>query len=165
MKHYLLIALILFTGCHADDRMAEFQNRTGLKLTDSTFNLAGADTYFPHEGEYSIVFKTTPSQIEAWLKNTPPWGNEHWTVGPIPHEIGIACQFSFSDRVGVGISRDGKKSYSGDKNLESLLNDNTNYYVFREDCCKDQPDLRFHDGALLIIQPHTKMVYYSNWNY
>jgi hypothetical protein len=164
MTRYFSILFILITGCFTDNPKLEFQKRTGLRLADSTFNLANTDTYFPHEGEYSIVFKTTQSQIEAWLKDSPPWNNKNWRTGQIPHGVGIACQFNFPGRVGVATTQDGRKIYSGDKKLEQLLNDTTNNYVYREDCCSDD-QLRFRDGALLIIQPKTKMVYYSNWNY
>jgi len=164
LTHYLFIVIIVLTGCVADDSKTEFQKRTGLQFSDVAQNIKETDTYFPHEGEYSIVFKTTQSQIDSWLKGNPPWGNLHWRIGQIPHEVGMQCQFNFSDRVGVSSYSDGRKVYSGDKELENLLNDTTNYYVFREDCCPEN-GLRFHDGALLIVQPRTKFVYYSKWNY
>jgi hypothetical protein len=160
-----LTVLILFASCFPDNPKKEFQQRTGLLISDSTFNVDSRDTYFPHEGEYSIVFKTTESQIRKWLDTTPPWNNSTWLKGQIPHEIGIACQFNFPERVGVGGSQNDKRVYIGDKDLENLLNDTTNYYSYREDCCTDDSELRFHDGALLIIQPKTRMIYYSNWNY
>jgi len=160
-----LTVLILFTSCFPSNPQREFQRRTGLLISDSTFNVDSQDTYFPHEGEYSIVFKTTESQITKWLEARPPWNNLTWHKGQIPHQIGIACQFNFPERVGVTTNRNGKKYYNGDKDLEDLLNDTTNYYSYREDCCTDDEKLRFHDGALLIIQPKTRMIYYSNWNY
>lgn len=173
MTRYFYIIIIFLASCSGDDFVSnsvdddaktEFEKRTGLELSDSTINLKETDTYFPHEGEYSIVFRTSPHQIETWLKSRPPWKNQNWRRGQIPHEVGMQCQFNFPDRVGVSSFRDGTKSYTGDKDLENLLNDSTNYYVFREDCCPEN-GLNFHDGALLIMQPGTGLVYYSNWNY
>jgi len=157
--------MILLVSCFPSDPKKEFERRTDLVISDSIFNIDSRNTYFPHEGEYSIVFKTTDSQIRKLLVTTPPWTNLTWHKGQIPHQIGIACQFNFPERVGVGTNLNGKKEYIGNKDLENLLNDTTNYYCYREDCCTDDEDLRFHDGALLIIQPKTKMIYYSNWNY
>jgi hypothetical protein len=166
MRNITIVFLVFFSSCSSTvDKKAEFQKRTSLIIEDSIFNIGGADTYFPHEGEYSIVFKTTEHQIKKWLTNNPPWNNATWSVGQIPHEIGIACQFNFPERVGVGSNQDGKKSYSGNKDLEKLLNDTTNYYAFRKDCCNDDIDAGVNDGALIIIQQSTNMVYYSNWNY
>lgn len=163
MTRYLFIIAIIVSGCLPFGHKGEFQARTGLE-PGAAFDVVATDTYFAGEGEYSIVFRTTQEQIDTWLKNNPPWKNERWRTGQVPHQIGICCQFNFPERVAVSGSKESGQTYRGDKDLEQLLNDTTNYYVFREDCCNDER-LRFHDGALLIIQPRTKMVYYSHWNY
>ena len=76
-----LTLLIFFPSCFSNNPKTEFQRRTGLLISDSTFNVDSKDTYFPHEGEYSIVFKTTESQIRKWLDTAPPWNNSFWYKG------------------------------------------------------------------------------------
>src|SRR5688572_4290471 len=127
----LVFALTLFISCSS---IGDFEQRTDLEVTQASEKIDRTDTRAFGEGEYSIVFKTTPKQIETWLNGKPPWDNPRWTNGPIPHKLGIACQFNFPNRVGVTGSADGAKSYSGDKELEQLLNDSATYYAFRFDC-------------------------------
>jgi len=171
MRHLiiLLLNLTIFASCFQKSKDIklndDFINRTGLKFIDSAYNIENRNTYSFNEGEYSLVFKITKSQLNAWLNSTPPWENRIWTKGPIPHEIGIACQFNFPDRVGVGTDKRGIEDYYGDENLKRLLNDSTNFFTVREDCCPGEDRLRFHAGALLILSPSSNMVYYSNWKY
>lgn len=155
--------ILLLLACNSPRH--RFEKSTGLTIKAPVLYFLAKDTYGIIEGEYSVVLKTTKDQIDQWLKNTPPWENRKWSKGPVPAELGANAQFNFPRRVGYGIDRDGKTVYSGDKNLAALLNDPATYYVFKELCCPDKEGLRFHDGCLLILQPTTQMVYYSNWNY
>ncbi|SFA59886.1 hypothetical protein SAMN04488511_12419 [Pedobacter suwonensis] len=165
MRQYLYILFFLLSSCSSSDPKAIFEDRTGLSISDSISNVKATDNYELLEGEFSIVFKTTQSQINSWLKGSPPWNNLKWHKGKIPPEIGVAAQFNFPERVGLEASDDGEATYFGDENLIKLLNDTTNYYSYVEDCCAAEKDLRFHDGRLLILQPHTKMIYYAVWNF
>lgn len=156
---FISVLIIIRVSRNKEDK---FEQITGLNISDTVVFIKKTDTYFPFEGEYSLVFKTTKKQIEKWVKGKPAWGNEIWNKGQIPFDIGMSVQFNFQEGVSVASNQDEKKFYSGDKELEKLLNDSTNYYVFKEDCC---PDLRFNDGQLLILNSKTQMVYYSGWNY
>ncbi len=142
-----------------------FEKRTGLSISNSISNIDVNDNYELMEGEFSIVFKTSESQIKHWLSGKPPWNNIKWHKGQIPHKLGASVKFNFADGVGLGIYNNGESIYLGDKDLVKLLNDTTNYYSYVEDCCPDQKGLRFHDGRLLILQPRTRMVYYSVWDF
>lgn len=142
-----------------------FEERTGLSITDSISNIKATDNYDLQEGEFSIVFKTTDSQINAWVNSSPPWENMQWHKGQIPHHIGVAVHFNFPSGSGYGIDENGISSYTDDSDLTKLFNDTTNYYSFKEDCCANDKDLRFHDGRLLILQPRTKMAYYAVWDF
>jgi hypothetical protein len=156
---FICVVIVLKKTKTKEDK---FEDITGLNISDSVSFITKKDTYFVFEGEYSLVLKTTKKQIKKWINERPPWDNKSWNKGPIPFDIGIGVQFNFKDGVARVTNEDGKEFYSGDTDLETLLNDSTSYYVFKEDCC---PDLRFHDGQLLILQPNTQMVYYSGWNY
>ena len=147
------------------DAKKVFEKRTGLSISDSISNIDVNDNYELLEGEFSIVFKTSESQINSWLSGKPPWNNIKWHKGQIPHKLGVSVKFNFADRVGLGIYDNGESIYLGDKDLVKLLNDTTNYYSYVEDCCPDQKGLRFHDGRLLILQPRTRMVYYAVWDF
>ena len=157
-----IFALALLLGC---SNVGDFERRTKLEVADSPEKVVSTDTHAFGEGEYRIVFKTTSKQIQMWLNGKPPWGNPRWTKGPIPHKLGIACQFNFPDRVAVAGPMEGSGSYSGDKDLERLYNDTTTYYAFRFDCCNATINRQYEAGALIILQPLTGMVYYSNWSY
>ncbi|WP_207420260.1 hypothetical protein [Desertivirga brevis] len=163
--HILIISTLFLSACFSDDPKSTFAERTGLTISESTSNLVVTDGYAFLSGEYSIVFRTTNSQIKKWLASAPPWNNGRWHKGSIPHNIGVACQFNFKERVGLVETEKGEKWYYGDDDLSKLLNDTTNYFSYVEDCCSNDKGLRFHDRRLLIIQPATKMVYYSVWDY
>ena len=164
---YAIYTLILFflLSCSANDPKRVFEDRTGLTLNEPGSQFVVTDTYELTEGEFSIVFKTSDTQIKSWLKGNPPWNNRSWHRGKIPVNIGLACQFNFPDRVWGAGPDDSDMAYYGDKSLVKLLSDTTNYYSYVEDCCPGKKGLRFHDGRLLIIQPRTKMIYYSVWDF
>lgn len=164
MRQYLYILFFFLSGCSSSDPKTVFEERTGLSISDSISNIRVTDSYELLEGDFSIVFKTTKSQINSWLNNSPPWKNLKWHKGQIPPEIGIAVRFNFPEGVASVSSDNGKNTYFGDENLIKLLNDTTNYYSYVEDCCSGEKGLRFHDGRLLILQPHTRMIYYTVWD-
>jgi hypothetical protein len=166
MRHYTyLLLLIIFASCSSSTPKEIFEERTGLKISDSIKNVDVVDNYEIREGEFSIVFKTTENQIKLWLDSGPPWENAKWQKGKIPYEIGVAVKFNFPDGVSAGIYDNGESMYFGNEALIKLLNDSTNYYSFVEDCCPKEKGLRFHNGRLLIIQPQTKMVYFQHWDF
>ncbi|QDW25926.1 hypothetical protein FFJ24_014290 [Pedobacter sp. KBS0701] len=165
MRQYLYILFFFLSSCSSSEPKTVFEERTGLSISDSISNIKVTDNYELQEGEFSIVFKTTESQINSWLNSSPPWNNLKWHKGQIPPGIGIATQFNFPERVGLATNDDGKTTYFGDENLIKLLNDTTNYYSYVEDCCSDEKGLRFHDGRLLILQPHTRMIYFATWDF
>lgn len=145
-----------------------FENRTGLKITDSIYNITEKDTYFPHEGELSIVFNTTQPQIENWIKQSPPWDNPVWNTGKVPAYI-LNCNFGLDGGVSKSIFsyKDGTTDtvYQGDSVLINLINNDNNAWVSKEYCCEDDSLFRYHDGQLLIIEKDKNKVWYSNWNY
>jgi len=160
----ILIISLLSVSCSSNPKDI-FEDRTGLKIDQPIFGIKETDTYGIHEGEYSIVFRSTEGQIKTWLKGNPPWNNKKWNKGAIPHVMGGAFQLNFPESVGLAFPDKGTPFYMGDKGLVKLLNDTSNYYSYIEDCCPKDNKLRFHDGRILIIQPQTKMVYYAVWDY
>ena len=166
MRYYICLLILVLSSCYSSDPKVIFEERTGLSVRDSISNIVETDGYEFNEGEYSIVFKTTDSQIKSWVDDRPPWENNKWHRGQIPHGIGIAVKFNFPEGTGSSTDDRGITRYEiGDENLIKLLNDTTNYYSYVEDCCPKDKDLRFHDGRLLILQPRTKMIYYAVWDF
>lgn len=165
MRKYIYLFILVLSSCSSSDPKTVFEDRTGLSITDSISNIKATDNYDLQEGEFSIVLKTTESQINTWLKGSHPWDNKQWHKGQIPHHIGVAVHFNFPSGSGYGTDENGKSSYTDDSDLTKLFNDTTNYYSYVEDCCANEKGLRFHDGRLLILQPHTKMVYYAVWDF
>lgn len=143
-----------------------FETRTGLKVTDTIFNIIENDTYFPHEGEYSLVFSTTSKQINYWITNESPWGKE-WKDGPIPHHI-MNCNFGLGG-VGMYIRTDsnGKVDtvYTNKNKIYWFLTEKNFKYVSEEFCCPNDSNLRYHNGRLLILEIDSNKVWYSNWDY
>ncbi len=165
MRQYIYLLILVLSSCSSSDPKTVFEERTGLSIRDSIYNVKVTDNYELQEGEFSIVFKTNDTQIKSWQNSRPPWNNVKWHKGQIPHHIGIAVHFNFPEGVGYGTDDNGKSFYDEDNDLTKLFNDTTNYYSYVEDCCPDDPGLRFHDGRLLILQPRTRMVYYAVWDF
>jgi hypothetical protein len=161
----LSITTLLQSCWQRENMKQEFERKTGLTVVGSFLELPNNSDSFPHEGEHSIVFQTTEKQFSDWLAIKAPWNIGKWKKGSIPHNIGIACQFGFKNRVGVSTDSTGRKHYTGNKDLERLLNDTALYYAYRIDCCEQTEESAVSKGALLVLSPKTKTVYYSNWSY
>jgi hypothetical protein len=162
VKYLVVIGLIFFIRCSPSVE-SHFEKLTGLEITDSIKILKETDTYYASEGEWSINFTTNTKQINEWLSNNPPWSLKNWQRGEVEHQIGFHCRFGFDESVGMASSGD-ESFYSGNKKIIDILSDSSNYYAYEERCCDDE-DLRYHNGSLLIINPRTKTVYFSVWDY
>lgn len=168
MKLKLLPAfIIILSGCSPDKSEEEyFTEVTGLEIVDSIKIIREGDNYMADEGEYWFVFETGDSQISKWITSSPPWGMSEWQRGLINYEIGFHC--SLGDEGGnPGVfTLDGITAYNGSESVIEILTDTNNFYAYEERCCPEHGDeLRFHNGSLLIINPVTKTVYLSIWDW
>ena len=163
MKTLTFLSCLLFL-LSCQNTVTEFKKDTGLSVSEPIEEVYTKDTYGIWEGEYSIVFKTTPSQIQNWIASSPPWNAEKWQHGAIPYEMGGGrSKFYFSD--GVGWAGNKYVSFANNEELLQMLNDTSNYFISKERCCSDNSNLRFHRGNILILQTSKNRVWYSVWDY
>jgi hypothetical protein len=145
----------------------KFKKCTDLNINDTIYNIKETDTYFPLEGEYSLVFNTTEKQINEWIKNKPPWNNKKWQKGPRPYNV-LNCNFGLGG-TGRYIKTDTKGNvdtvYTNKNKLFGFLTKDNFIYVSREFCCPNDSNLRYHNGQLLILEVDSNKIWYSNWDY
>ncbi|MCH2197390.1 MAG: hypothetical protein MK081_01295 [Flavobacteriales bacterium] len=94
-----LLPIILLTGyLYAQILEQHFAKTTVLTVSSPLDVIKENDSYFTPEGEYALIFKTSPAQIERWLKAQPTQLSK-WHTGSVNCQIGFHCSF------GVGLLR------------------------------------------------------------
>lgn len=118
-----------------------FYESSGFHLPSNAQIILSCDDHggFHNDGEYYLVFDTTPEAISTYL-NSPAWSTT-WQNGIIPQEIGSRTALS---RWNPGVFSSLEVSYI-------VENRNT--------------ILPFHNGRLMIIDLSNSRVYYSQWDY
>ncbi len=165
-----LLALIAFTTYWCAFRVTtggsgsrlHFADSTGLAWPPNGSLVRSVDSHggFLGDGEFYVVFDADEATIQKWLEGPAPWGG-NWRHGPIPGEAGIHCSFGTSGVSWGGVV--GKpSSYSGDKELVDLLSSTSVIFAARERCCASLP---WHNGNLLIIDPGSRRVWLSVWDF
>lgn len=164
---FSILLTLVITSCSINQSDEEYFTRvTGLKITEPIEIIDKSNSYVMGDGEYSIIFKTSEQQIMKWISNKPPWSLDDWKRGTVDHDIGFHCSFGNSDGSPSISSINDITKYSGHSEVIEILTDSNNYFSYEERCCPEQGGaLRYHNGALLIIKPHSNTVYLSVWDY
>lgn len=124
-----------------ENQAQAFYKSSGLKLPEDAQIIESCDDHggFHGDGEYYLVFDTTPEEISKYLKTTP-WNNQ-WQQQPVPSSISsrtglteiAAATFESSDIWYVATGKDGAIPY--------------------------------HNGKLIAIDPQKNRVFYSQWDF
>lgn len=135
---------------------------TGIAMGDGWSEVDSGDEHggMVGDGESIAVFKLTQPAIDKLIESKPPWSAD-WQVGPVPGEIGFHCNFG-TDGVAFGGPIGETGTYTGDESLVRLLSSGRLFYDAKERCCDSLP---WHNGHLIVIDPDTKTVWLSVWDF
>lgn len=124
-----------------ENQAQAFLESSGLKLPTNARIIESCDDHsgFHGDGEYYMVFDTTPEEINKYLQTTP-WNNQ-WQKQPVPSDI--------SFRTGL------TKIYA------DTFESNDIWYVATG---KDGA-IPYHNGKLMVIDPQLNRVFYSQWDF
>ncbi len=111
------------------------------------------------DGETFAVFRLTQASLDNLLNSAPPWSAQ-WQKGPVPAEVGLNCRFG-TDRV-YAESNKQVSGYSGNKTLIHLLGSQQILFDAKQRCCDTMP---WHNGNLIIIDPSSRTVWLSAWDF
>ncbi|TWU21236.1 hypothetical protein [Novipirellula artificiosorum] len=135
---------------------------TGIEMGDGWSEVDSEDEHggFVGDGETFAVFKLTQPAIDKLIESKPPW-SAGWQSGPVPGDIGLHCDFG-TDGVAFGGLIGEAGTYTGDELLVRLLGSQRVIYDAKERCCDSLP---WHNGNLIVIDPDTKTVWLSVWDF
>lgn len=127
-----------------------FHHDTGLTWPSEARIIRRGDTH----GNFFLVFQVDEATIRRWLSKSAPWGGP-WRSGPVPGEIGYHTTFGFEPTsMKYYTNRDGE--------LVRLLGSSHIWYAARE---RGSGQIRWHNGDLLIVDPRTRLVWLSVWDW
>jgi hypothetical protein len=170
--HVVALIVIPVAGCVFDvpDRFREtvedpgsdFERQTGLAWPDNAEILSVDDTHggFHGDGEFHVVFKTDAETIQEYIKGRAPFEGS-WRNGPVPHEIGVHCNFGSEGVFVIGDSN-GRTEYAGDSSLIGVLESDEVYFAAKD---RGPESIQWHNGHLLVLDPTTNKVWLSVWDF
>lgn len=143
-----------------------FTLATGLSWPSTVRVVATGDNHggFTGDGEFYLLLECDPATIRLWLEDRPFWGGSSWQRGPVPTQIGYHCQLGSQKSLGSVTFPDGSKEYfGGSAEVREVLSSPRLWYAARDRC--QSPDLPYHQGNLLIVDPESGRVWYSDWKW
>ena len=137
-------------------------SETGISVGDGWSEIDSGDEHggFVGDGESFAIFQLTQDAIDTLVNSAPPWSTE-WKPGPVPGEIGFHCSFG-TDGVAFGDPIEQVGSYSGNELLVRVLGSQHVLFDAKERCCDT---IRWHNGHLIVIDPASRTVWLSVWNF
>jgi hypothetical protein len=144
--------------------LGKFSLTTGLFCAKPAKVITTGSDYggFPADGEFYLILECDSGTIQRWLADRPFWGRSQWRRGPVPPEIGFHCQFGSSESMGCCTLADGSKEYSGGSaEIREVLSSPRVWYAARDRC----PTIPYHQGNLLVVDPESGRVWYSDWKW
>lgn len=123
------------------------------------------------EGESTVMVRLPPERCMEILNSPPPVG-EKWERGPVRGKIGFHCGLGYGQPPGVsGPATSNDENFDGNTN-EEYFGENTKARALLSStdivyCAQDRgpASMPYHHGTLVIMQPETKMMCVSVWNY
>jgi hypothetical protein len=131
--------------------LGQFSSTTGLFCAKPAKVLSTGSDYggFTGDGEFHLILECDPGTIERWLADHPFWGDSQWQRGPVPREIGFHCTFGNSASIGC----------CGE--IQEVFNSSRVWYAARNRC----PTMPYHQGNLVVVDPESGRVWYSDWKW
>ena len=159
------LPLVFFPGRSVKQGISSPQfvlSATGLSVTDGWVEVASGDEHagFMGDGERFAIFQLTQAAFDEFVGSAAPWSTQ-WQEGPVPGEIGLHCKFG-TDGVAFGGATGQVGSYSGNESLVQLLGSQEVLFDAKERCCDSIP---WHNGHLMVIDPSSKKVWLSVWDF
>ena len=112
---------------------------------------------FQGEGEFYLVFRVDGATIRRWLSGAAPGGGG-WLRGPVPGKVGFHTTFGYEP---TGFRMPGS-SYTGRGELVRLLGSGEIWYAAWG---RGHDSMPWHNGDLLIVDPRTRLVWFSVWDW
>jgi hypothetical protein len=141
----------------------QFTLATGLSCPSMAKVIATGDNHggFTGDGEFYLIIECDPATIQRWLTDHPFWVSQ-WRPGPVPPEIGFHCHFGSSEMMGYCTLPDGSQEYSGGSaEVREVLSSPHVWYAAKNRC----PSIPYHQGNLLVVDPESGKVWYSDWKW
>lgn len=139
----------------------QFESISGMTLAGDFKIIKSGSSYAEtallkaQEGEFYLIVKGDPDQIDALLAADPPFGQK-WFKGPIPGEYGLFITFGYKNE-GYG-----KGQYFGSTALVDVLSSPDIYYCARGKTFP--PDTFYRNGQILIIDQKKNKLLFSHWD-
>lgn len=162
----VIITLLVFIRVviWASSAQGRFALATGLSCPKVVSLIDTEDNHsvYNGDGEFYLIMECDPETTHRWLSSRPFWGLSQWHRGPVPAEIGFHCHFGASETMGYSTIPDGSEEYfGGSAEIREVLSSPKFWYAAEDKC----PSIPYHQGRLLVVDPESGRVWYSDWKW